>query len=190
MQSACAVTVQSVHSNALRGTLPVSSNAALLSCLVICCGELRFLSYFVIIKAKDSKNRFLPIDNLLYKEFLYELLEYLKQNTKLIPVSRTYMDNKLRELEKENKRQAKNPPGASEKQPVHAGAEGIWCHRNCIAGTTGGKRAAQVQREAKERQIWVIKCPAPEAKKDPLGRLCVCSCLETLPGSNGNVHYN
>ena len=58
LQSACAVTVHFVHSNALRGTLPVSSNAALLSCLVICCGELRFLSYFVIIKTKDSKTDF------------------------------------------------------------------------------------------------------------------------------------
>ena len=42
----------------------------------------------------------------------------LKQKLRsFIPVSRTYMDNKLRELEKENRRQEKNPPGASEKQP-------------------------------------------------------------------------
>ena len=64
------------------------------------------------------------------------------------------------------------------------------CHRNCIAGTTGEKRAAQVQREAKERQIWVIKCPAPEEKKIRWGDYAYAVALKTLPGSNGNVHYN
>ena len=34
-----------------------------------------------------------------------------------------------------------------------------------------GKRAAQVLREAKERQIWVIKCPAPEEKKRSVGAI-------------------
>ena len=74
------------------------------------------------------------------------------------------MDNKLRELEKENKRQEKillelqkNSQSMLElkeyvSQELHRRDD--W-----------GKRAAQVQREAKERQIWVIKCPAPEEKK-------------------------
>ena len=98
----------------------------------------------------------------------------LKQKLRsFIPVSRTYMDNKLRELEKENKRQEKillelqkNSQSMLElkeyvSQELHRRDD--W-----------GKLAAQVKREA----------------KDPLGRLCVCSCLETLSGSNGNVHYN
>ena len=89
----------------------------------------------------------------------------LKQKLRsFIPVSRTYMDNKLRELEKENKRQEKillelqkNSQSMLElkeyvSQELHRRDD--W-----------GKRAAQVQREAKERQIWVIKCPAPEEKK-------------------------
>ena len=119
LQSACAVTVHFVHSNALRGTLPVSSNAALLSCLVICCGELRFLSYFVIIKAKDSKTDFYRLTTYYTRSFYMSFWNTLKQKLRsFIPVSRTYMDNKLRELEKENKRQEK-------------------IHRNCIAGTTG-----------------------------------------------------
>ena len=104
----------------------------------------------------------------------------LKQKLRsFIPVSRTYMDNKLRELEKENKRQEKillelqkNSQSMLElkeyvSQELHRRDD--W-----------GKRAAQVQREAKERQIWVIKCPAPEEKKIRWGDY----------GSNGNVHYN
>ena len=74
------------------------------------------------------------------------------------------MDNKLRELEKENKRQEKillelqkNSQSMLElkeyvSQELHRRDD--W-----------GKLAAQVKREAKDRQIWVIKCPAPEEKK-------------------------
>ena len=89
----------------------------------------------------------------------------LKQKLRsFIPVSRTYMDNKLRELEKENRRQEKillelqkNSQSMLElkdyvSQELHRRDD--W-----------GKLAAQVKREAKDRQIWVIKCPAPEEKR-------------------------
>ena len=75
----------------------------------------------------------------------------LKQKLRsFIPVSRTYMDNKLRELEKENKRQEKillelqkNSQSMLElkeyvSQELHRRDD--W-----------GKRAAQVQYEAKEK---------------------------------------
>ena len=62
----------------------------------------------------------------------------LKQKLRsFIPVSRTYMDNKLRELEKENRRQEKSSWSIQKNQPVHAGAEGICVTGNCIAGTIG-----------------------------------------------------
>ena len=61
----------------------------------------------------------------------------LKQKLRsFIPVSRTYMDNKLRELEKENKRQEKillelqkNSQSMLELKE--------YVSQNCIAGTTG-----------------------------------------------------
>ena len=78
-----------------------------------------------------------------------------------IPVSRTYMDNKLRELEKENRRQEKillelqkNSQSMLElkeyvSQELHRRDD--W-----------GKLAAQVNREAKDRQIWAImRMPLP-----------------------------
>lgn len=102
----------------------------------------------------------------------------LKQKLRsFIPVSRTYMDNKLRELEKENRRQEKillelqkNSQSMLElkeyvSQELHRRDD--W-----------GKRAAQVLREAKERQIWVIKCPAPEEKKIRWGDYAYAAALK------------
>ena len=103
----------------------------------------------------------------------------LKQKLRsFIPVSRTYMDNKLRELEKENKRQEKillelqkNSQSMLELKE--------YVSQELHRRDDGGKRAAQVQREAKERQIWVIKCPAPEEKKIRWGDYAqVLLCLE------------
>ena len=123
------------------------------------------LSYFVIIKTKDSKTDFYRLTTYYTRSFYMSFWNTLKQKLRsFIPVSRTYMDNKLRELEKENRRQEKillelqkNSQSMLElkeyvSQELHRRDD--W-----------GKRAAQVQREAKERQIWVIKCPAPEEKK-------------------------
>ena len=82
----------------------------------------------------------------------------------LIPVSRTYMDRKLRELEKENKRQGKildellkNSQSLLELKD-HVDKE-------LRRRDDWGKRAAENRRMADGKSIWVIKCPAPEEKK-------------------------
>ena len=61
----------------------------------------------------------------------------LKQKLRsFIPVSRTYMDNKLRELEKENRRQEKILLELQKNSQSMLELKNM-CHRNCIAGTTG-----------------------------------------------------
>ena len=92
-------------------------------------------------------------------------LHTLKQKLcNLVPVSRTYMDNKLKELEKANKRQEKL---LTELQKNILPAQEL---KDYIANEfrrrdDWAKRAIQVQKEAGDRQIWVIKCPAPEGEK-------------------------
>ena len=92
-------------------------------------------------------------------------IDILKQKLRsLIPVSRTYMDNKLKELEKANKRQEKI---LTELQRNILPAQEL---KDCIANEfhrrdEWAKRAIQVQQDAGDRQIWVLKCPAPEGEK-------------------------
>lgn len=93
--------------------------------------------------------------------FLHTLKQKLRN---LVPVSRTYMDNKLKELEKANKRQEKL---LTELQKNILPAQEL---KDYIANEfrrrdDWAKRAIQVQKEAGDRQIWVIKCPAPEGEK-------------------------
>ena len=93
--------------------------------------------------------------------FLHTLKQKLRS---LVPVSRTYMDNKLKELEKANKRQEKL---LTELQKNILPAQEL---KDYIANEfrrrdDWAKRAIQVQKEAGNRQIWVIKCPAPEGEK-------------------------
>lgn len=82
----------------------------------------------------------------------------------LIPVSRTYMDRKLRELEKENKRQGKI---LDELQRNSQSLLELKEHvdKELRRRDDWGKRAAENRRMADGRSIWVIKCPAPEEKK-------------------------
>lgn len=81
----------------------------------------------------------------------------------IIPVSRTYMDNKLRELEKENKRQGKIL------QELQKNTQSLLDLKQYIdqefeRRDDWGKRAAEIRHLAGERPVWVIKCPAPEGE--------------------------
>ena len=91
--------------------------------------------------------------------FLHTLKQKLRN---LVPVSRTYMDNKLKELEKANKRQEKL---LTELQKNILPAQEMKDYIANEFRDDWAKRAIQVQKEAGDRQIWVIKCPAPEGEK-------------------------
>lgn len=87
----------------------------------------------------------------------------LKQKIRsLVPVSRTYMDNKLRELEKANKQQVKI---LTELQKNTAQELKDYIANEFSRREDWAKRAVQIQQDAKDRPIWVIKCPAPEGEK-------------------------
>lgn len=89
----------------------------------------------------------------------------LKQKLRnLIPVSRTYMDNKLRELEKENKRQGKIL------QELQRNSQTLleikdYVDQELRRRDDWGKRASEIRHIAGNQQVWVIKCPAPEGEK-------------------------
>lgn len=92
-------------------------------------------------------------------------LHTLKQKLcNLVPVSRTYMDNKLKELEKANKRQEKLLTEL-QKNILPAQEMKDYIANEFRRRDDWAKRAIQVQKEAGDRQIWVIKCPAPEGEK-------------------------
>ena len=89
----------------------------------------------------------------------------LKQKLRnLIPVSRAYMDNKLRELEKENKRQGKIL------QELQRNSQTLleikdYVDQELRRRDDWGKRASEIRHIAGSQQVWVIKCPAPEGEK-------------------------
>ena len=90
------------------------------------------------------------------------LLSILKNKLRsLVPVSRTYMDNKLKELEKENKKQSKLLQENS--QALQNLQEQI--NREFQRRDDWKKRPAENRKLAKNRPIWVIKCPAPDSEK-------------------------
>ena len=90
------------------------------------------------------------------------LLSILKNKLRsLVPVSRTYMDNKLKELEKENKKQSKLLQENS--QALQKLQEQI--NREFQRRDDWKKRPAENRKLAKDRPIWVIKCPAPDSEK-------------------------
>ena len=90
------------------------------------------------------------------------LLSILKNKLRsLVPVSRTYMDNKLKELEKENKKQSKLLQENS--QALQNLQEQI--NREFQRRDDWKKRLAENRKLAKNRPIWVIKCPAPDSEK-------------------------
>ena len=90
------------------------------------------------------------------------LLSTIKKKLRsLVPVSRTYMDNKLKELEKENKKQSKLLQENS--QALQDLKEQI--NREFQRRDDWGKRPAENRKLAGERPIWVIKCPAPDSEK-------------------------
>ncbi len=90
------------------------------------------------------------------------LLSILKKKLRsLVPVSRTYMDNKLKELEKENKKQSKLLQENS--QALKNLQEQI--NQEFQRRDDWKKRPAENRKLAKDRQIWVIKCPAPDSEK-------------------------
>ena len=88
----------------------------------------------------------------------------LKQKLRsILPVSRTYMDSKLRELEKENNRQGKIL------QELQKNTQSLMDLRQYIdqefeRRDDWGKRAAEIARIAGGRPVWVIKCPAPDGE--------------------------
>lgn len=110
----------------------------------------------------------------------------------LIPVSRTYMDNKVKELEKENKRQEKVLQSLEKESKIQEkllksiekenesqmklllelqkNSKNLLEIKNYVdqelrRRDDWGKHIAQNRRMAGDRQIWVIKCPAPDEKK-------------------------
>ena len=90
------------------------------------------------------------------------LLSILKNKLRsLVPVSRTYMDNKLKELEKENKKQSKLLQENS--QALQNLQEQI--NREFQRRDDWKKRPAENRKLAKDRPIWGIKCPAPDSEK-------------------------
>ena len=90
------------------------------------------------------------------------LLSILKKKLRsLVPVSRTYMDNKLKELEKENKKQSKLLQENS--QALKNLQEQI--NQEFQRRDDWKKRPAENRKLAKDRPIWVIKCPAPDSEK-------------------------
>ena len=90
------------------------------------------------------------------------LLSILKNKLRsLVPVSRTYMDNKLKELEKENRKQSKLLQENS--QALQNLQEQI--NREFQRRDDWKKRPAENRKLAKNRPIWVIKCPAPDSEK-------------------------
>lgn len=90
------------------------------------------------------------------------LLSILKKKLRsLVPVSRTYMDNKLKELEKENKKQSKLLQENS--QALKNLQEQI--NQEFQRRDDWKKRPAENCKLAKDRPIWVIKCPAPDSEK-------------------------
>lgn len=90
------------------------------------------------------------------------LLSILKKKLRsLVPVSRTYMDNKLKELEKENKKQSKLLQENS--QALQNLQEQI--NQEFQRRDDWKKRPAENRKLAKDRPIWVIKCPAPDSEK-------------------------
>lgn len=90
------------------------------------------------------------------------LLSILKKKLRsLVPVSRTYMDNKLKELEKENKKQSKLLQENS--QALKNLQEQI--NQEFQRRDDWKKRPAENCKLAKNRPIWVIKCPAPDSEK-------------------------
>lgn len=93
--------------------------------------------------------------------FLHTLKQKLRN---LVPVSRTYMDNKLKELEKANKRQEKLLTEL-QKNILPAQEMKDYIANEFRRRDDWAKRAIQVKKEAGDRQIWVIKCPAPEGEK-------------------------
>lgn len=93
--------------------------------------------------------------------FLHTLKQKLRN---LVPVSRTYMDNKLKELEKSNKRQEKLLTEL-QKNILPAQEMKDYIANEFRRRDDWAKRVIQVQKEAGDRQIWVIKCPAPEGEK-------------------------
>ena len=90
------------------------------------------------------------------------LLSILKKKLRsLVPVSRTYIDNKLKELEKENKKQSKLLQENS--QALKNLQEQI--NQEFQRRDDWKKRPAENRKLAKDRPIWVIKCPAPDSEK-------------------------
>lgn len=90
------------------------------------------------------------------------LLSILKKKLRsLVPVSRTYMDNKLKELEKENKKQSKLLQENC--QALKNLQEQI--NQEFQRRDDWKKRPAENCKLAKDRPIWVIKCPAPDSEK-------------------------
>ena len=90
------------------------------------------------------------------------LLSILKKKLRsLVPVSRTYMDNKLKELEKENKKQSKLLQENS--QALKNLQEQI--NQEFQRRDDWKKRPEENRKLAKDRPIWVIKCPAPDSEK-------------------------
>lgn len=90
------------------------------------------------------------------------LLSILKKKLRsLVPVSRTYMDNKLKELEKENKKQSKLLQENC--QALKNLQEQI--NQEFQRRDDWKKRPAENRKLAKDRPIWVIKCPAPDSEK-------------------------
>ena len=90
------------------------------------------------------------------------LLSILKKKLRsLVPVSRTYMDNKLKELEKENKKQSKLLQENC--QALKNLQEQI--NQEFQRRDDWKKRPEENRKLAKDRPIWVIKCPAPDSEK-------------------------
>lgn len=82
-----------------------------------------------------------------------------------IPGSRTYMDGRFREMEKENRRQGKILQELQRSSQAQAKAlEELksYIGQEFARRDDWGRRAAENRRAAGERPLWVIKCPAPE----------------------------
>lgn len=82
-----------------------------------------------------------------------------------MPGSRTYMEGRFRDMEKENKRQGKilqDLQKRSQAQEKVLAELKQYIGQEFARRDDWGKRAAEISRAAGERQVWVIKCPAPE----------------------------
>ena len=84
---------------------------------------------------------------------------------RIVPVPRTYLDKKLGDMEKENKRQSKvigDLQKASLAQTKAIEELKAFIEQEFRRRDDWPVRNAQLHTEAAGRPLWVIKCPAPE----------------------------